>query len=195
MNECCLGAFFAFRNIWLNVIYMFFYLWKYFFDCYLRCFCLCFKCLKYHFLKKIKITTVLITSISSLLVRMPPKEIVQSFIDLVNMAKWLMDENQQLWVIQELGRLLPSIRGGGRRGESSELPRVGAGKSSVSATDIILVRHGFPQHGQLKKYGDQKQHQRNRGYLCRIKKLMLLREIYQRNHVPNYASGNSLGTK
>ena len=36
--------------------------------------------------------------------------IVQSLIDLVNMAKWLMDENQQPSVTQELGRLLPSIR-------------------------------------------------------------------------------------
>ena len=51
------------------------------------------------------------------------------------MAKWLMDENQQPSVTQELGRLLPSIRGRGRRGESSELLRVGAGKSSASATD------------------------------------------------------------
>ena len=50
-----------------------------------------------------------------------PKEIMQSFIDLVSMAKWLMDENQQLSVTQELGRLFPSIRGVGRRGESSEL--------------------------------------------------------------------------
>ena len=65
-----------------------------------------------------------------------PKEIVQSFIDLVNMAKWLMDGNQQPSVTQELGRLLPSIRGGGRRDESSELLlRVGAGESSASATD------------------------------------------------------------
>ena len=63
-----------------------------------------------------------------------PKEIVQSFIDLVNMAKWLMDENQQPSVTQELGKLFPSIRGGGRRGESSELLRVGAGESSASAT-------------------------------------------------------------
>ena len=52
-----------------------------------------------------------------------PKKIVQSFIDLVNMAKWLMDENQQPSVTQELGRLFPSIRGRGRRGESSELHR------------------------------------------------------------------------
>ena len=65
------------------------------------------------------------------------KEIVQSLVDLLNMgAKWLMDENQQTSVTQELGRLFPSIKGRGRRGESSELLRVGAtGESSVSATD------------------------------------------------------------
>ena len=49
------------------------------------------------------------------------------------MAKWLMNESQQPSVTQEL---LPSIRGRGRRGESSELLlRVGAGESSASATD------------------------------------------------------------
>ena len=63
------------------------------------------------------------------------KKIVQLLIDLVNMAKWLMDENQQPSVTQELGRLFLSIRGRGRRGESSELLRVGAGESSASATD------------------------------------------------------------
>ena len=47
-----------------------------------------------------------------------------------------MDENQQPSVTQELGRLFPSIRGGGRRGESSELIRIGARESSASATDI-----------------------------------------------------------
>ena len=62
------------------------------------------------------------------------KKIVQLLIDLVNMAKWLMDENQQPSVTQELGRLFPSIRGRGRRGESSELLRVGADESSASAT-------------------------------------------------------------
>ena len=51
------------------------------------------------------------------------------------MAKWLMDKNQQPSVTQELGRLFPSIRGRGRRGESSELLRVGAGESPASATD------------------------------------------------------------
>ena len=64
-----------------------------------------------------------------------PKKIVQSLIDLVNMAKWLMDENQQPSVTQELGRLFPGIRGRGRTGESSEILRAGAGESSASATD------------------------------------------------------------
>ena len=63
------------------------------------------------------------------------KKIVKSLIDLVNKAKWLIDENQQPSVTQELGRLFPSIRGRGKRGESSELFRVGAGESSASAND------------------------------------------------------------
>ena len=62
-----------------------------------------------------------------------PKKLVQSPIDFVNMAKWLMDENQQPSVTR--GRLFPSIRDRWRRGESSELIRVGAGESSASATD------------------------------------------------------------
>ena len=62
-----------------------------------------------------------------------PKEIMMSFIDLVNVAK-VMDENQQPSVTQELGRLFPSITGWGRRGESSELLRVGARESPTSAT-------------------------------------------------------------
>ena len=63
------------------------------------------------------------------------KKIVQSLIDLVNMATWLMDENQQPSVTHELGRLFPSIRGRGRRGESTEFLRIGAGESFPSATD------------------------------------------------------------
>ena len=51
------------------------------------------------------------------------------------MAKWLMDENQQPSATEELGRLFPSIRGSRRRGESSELCRVGAAESSALATD------------------------------------------------------------
>ena len=60
---------------------------------------------------------------------------MQSLIDLVNMVKRLMDENQQPSVTQDLGRLFPSITGRGRRGESSELLRVGASESSTPATD------------------------------------------------------------
>ena len=64
-----------------------------------------------------------------------PKKIVQLLIDLVNMAKWLINESQQPSVTQELGRLFPSIRGRGRRGESSELLlKVSAGESPASAT-------------------------------------------------------------
>ena len=51
------------------------------------------------------------------------------------MVKGPMDENQESSVTQELGRLFPSTRGVGRRGESRELFRVGAGESSASTTD------------------------------------------------------------
>ena len=61
-----------------------------------------------------------------------PKEIVKSFVHMANMAKGLMNENPQPSVQQELERLLPSTRGGGRGGESRQLHRVGAGESSVS---------------------------------------------------------------
>ena len=61
-----------------------------------------------------------------------PKAILKSFIDLLNMAKGLMDENQQPSVQQELEVLFPSTRGGGRGGESRELHRVGAGESSTT---------------------------------------------------------------
>ena len=64
-----------------------------------------------------------------------PKELVQTFMDLANMIKGPMDENQQPSVRQGLGRLFPSTRGEGRRGESRELPTLGAGESSASATD------------------------------------------------------------
>ena len=91
------------------------------------------------------------------------QNIVQSLIDLVNMAKWLMDENQQPSVTQELGRLFSGIRGRGRRGESSELlGLVLVNHLLQQLIQIILVlQHGLPQNGRLKKYGDQKQHQRN----------------------------------
>ena len=51
-------------------------------------------------------------------------------------GKWLKDENQQRSIHQDLERLLPLTRGGGRGEESRELHRVGAGESSAStATD------------------------------------------------------------
>ena len=90
------------------------------------------------------------------------KKIVQSLIDLVNMAKWLMDENQQPSVTQELERLFPSTKGRGRTDESSELLRVGAGESSASATD---TNNSFAARSTTKRtieeIWDQKQHQRN----------------------------------
>ena len=90
------------------------------------------------------------------------KETVQSFIDLLNMAKGLMDENQQPSVTQKLGRLLPNTRGGGRRGGSREFLKVAAGESSASATatkNTSFARRST-QSEQLKKYGVQKQHKK-----------------------------------
>ena len=51
---------------------------------------------------------------------------------MANMAKGMMDENQQLSVEQEFERLFPSTRGGGKGGESRELHRVDAGDPSAS---------------------------------------------------------------
>ena len=70
------------------------------------------------------------------------------------MARGLMDENQQPSVTQELGKLFPSTKGGGKRGESRELLRVGTGESSAlqQLIQIILVlQQGLPQNRQLKK--------------------------------------------
>ena len=77
-------------------------------------------------------------------------------------------------VTQELRRLFRSIRGRGRRGESSKLLRVSAGEPFASATDTnnnSFATRGLPQNGRLKKYWDQKQHQRNHWSLCHIKQL------------------------
>ena len=72
------------------------------------------------------------------------------------MAKGLMDEKQQPTAQQELGRLFPSTRGAGRRIESRELHRVGAGESSASTTTDTntSLQHRLPQNGRLQKYGD-----------------------------------------
>ena len=79
------------------------------------------------------------------------------------MAKWLMNKSQQPSFTQELGRLFPSIRGRGRRGESSELLRVGAGESSASATDTNNTSFAARSTTKrtIEEIWDQKQHQRN----------------------------------
>ena len=59
---------------------------------------------------------------------------VNLFTDLANMAKGLMDENQQPSVQQELERLFPSTKGRRRGDENRELHKVGAGESSASTT-------------------------------------------------------------
>ena len=85
------------------------------------------------------------------------------------MAKVLMDENQQLSITQELGRLFHSTRGGGRRGESRERLRVGACELSASATDANNTSFATRSTTKRTKYGDQKQHLRNHGSLSHIK--------------------------
>ena len=85
------------------------------------------------------------------------------------MAKGLMDENQQPSVTQELGTLFRSTRGGGRRGESRKLLRVGAGKSSASATDTNNTSFATRSSTKRTRYRDQKQHQKTHKSLCHIK--------------------------
>ena len=77
-----------------------------------------------------------------------PNEIVQSFIDLVNIAKRLMDENQQPSVRQELGRLFPSIRmEGGEVKVVSFLGLVLVNHLLQQLIHIILIlQHGLPQN-------------------------------------------------
>ena len=62
------------------------------------------------------------------------------------MAKGLMEENQQPSVQQELERLFSSRRGGGRVGESIVSHRVGAGESSASLIQILILQHRLPQN-------------------------------------------------
>ena len=80
----------------------------------------------------------------------------KSFIDLANMAKRVMHENQQPSVQQELEKLLPSTRGGW--GGSRELHRFGAGESSASAKTVTNTSFEYHllQNEQLQIYRDQK---------------------------------------
>ena len=65
------------------------------------------------------------------------------------MVKGLMDENQQPSVQQELERLFPNTRDGGRGGESRELPKVGADESSASTTTD--TNNSFPTPSTTKR--------------------------------------------
>ena len=56
------------------------------------------------------------------------------------MAKRVTDENQKPSVQQELEKLFPSTRGGGRRDESREVHRVGAGELSASIIQLIQIQ-------------------------------------------------------
>ena len=80
------------------------------------------------------------------------KEIVKSFIDLVNMAKRLVDENQQRFVQQEL----EEVKGGKVKVESF------IGLVQVNhlllkqLIQILVLQHRLPQNRVLQKHGDQK---------------------------------------
>ena len=86
------------------------------------------------------------------------KEIVKSFIDLANMAKGLMNKNQQLSVKQEFGRRFPSARGGGREVK----PESFIGLVHVShlllqqLIEILVLQHRLPHNGRLQKQEDKK---------------------------------------
>ena len=60
---------------------------------------------------------------------------MKSFIDSANMAKGLMDENQQLSVQQEFERLFASLQ---------------------QLMQILVLQHFLLQNRQLQKYGDQR---------------------------------------
>ena len=87
-----------------------------------------------------------------------PKELAKLLIDLVNMAKWMMKENQQSPVQQELEKLSPSTTGTGRGGKNRELHRVGAGESSASTTTDPNTSFATPSivEGKIEEKVDQK---------------------------------------
>ena len=75
------------------------------------------------------------------------KEIVQSFIDFVDMTKGLMDENQQPSVTQELGRLSPSEVEGGEVKAQSFLGLVLMNHLLQHLIQMILVlQHSQPKN-------------------------------------------------
>ena len=84
-----------------------------------------------------------------------------------------MDEIQQPSVTQELGRHKKTPVQEMEGGEVTAVSFLGLALVNhllQQLIQIILVlQHGLPQNGQFKKYGVQKQRQRNHGSLCRIK--------------------------
>ena len=84
---------------------------------------------------------------------------INSWVNMANYGWWMRTSNHPV----TQGRLFTSIRDRGRRGESSEW--------SASATDTNndSFATGLTQNSQLKKGGDQNQHQRNHRSLCHIK--------------------------
>ena len=78
---------------------------------------------------------------------------MKSFIDLANMAKGLMNENQQLSAQQEFGRRFPSAGGGGKEVK----PESFIGLVHVShlllqqLIQILVLKHRLPQNGRLQK--------------------------------------------
>ena len=57
-----------------------------------------------------------------------------------------------------LEKLFPRTRGGGRRDESREVPRVGAGDHLLlqQLMQILVLQNHLSQNRQLQNYGDQK---------------------------------------
>ena len=83
---------------------------------------------------------------------------VKSFIDLANMVKGLMDENQQPSVQQELEKCSPVqvVEGGETKAESFiGLVQVNHLLLQQLIQILVLQRH-LPQNERLEKYGDQK---------------------------------------
>ena len=87
---------------------------------------------------------------------------MNSFIDLAHISKVLMGKNRYPSVQQELERLSPSARGGGRGGGGGV--KAESFKKLVQVNHLLLqqliqilvLQHHLPQNGQLQKYVDKK---------------------------------------
>ena len=84
---------------------------------------------------------------------------INSWVNMANYGWWMRTSNH----LVTQGRLFTSIRDSGRRGESSEW------SASATGTNNDSFATGLTQNRQLKKDGDQNQHQRNHRSLCHIK--------------------------